>query len=238
MKRRFKPLVRYLPTTSFGMTASSTTAALVGAGNSNVALQSVLQDLGTQPADVVNSNSSMWDRELMFHDNIVKGLTGKFCWAINGKVSGQTVSSGIASVAVRGVIFSVPMSTKLNAGAPNAMQDAGTGQALSLLIPDIGSANYSYWALQSRVDTGIKVFWHGEWFANVDFGAQTQLNSESFAPPTTRVAVRAKRRLRWNEQLYAAVQYSVVNLNGLAGATQITLCTSLRVAASRVRARR
>lgn len=235
MKRRFKRMVRYLPTASFGGLTYTASSALNGAGNSNITVGSILKDFGSQPTEVASMSTTMWSREEAFHDNIIKGIHGTFPWAINFHVSGQTAATGIAGVTVRGSIFSAPLDPQADSAAPAAMTIGGA--SLSSILPDHTNVS-SFWYLQSRIQGGARLYWQHVWFATIDLTNTTQLNSESFAPPTTRIALKPNKRLRWNEQLYFSLGYSIVNTNGYTGNSQSIVVPSLRVAATKVRARR
>lgn len=234
MKRRFKRATPWLASPTFGLQSVTTSAALVGAGTSNVVTQFLLGTSNNPPTTEDVQNNYQADRfpTQVNRDIIVQTMFGRLGWAINGKVSGQTVASGVASIAVRASIFATPYYAPQGLGGETEMNYAGA--ALHTVMGDVSQAE-SFWLSSSRNQPpGFQLWWWRTWGATVDFGTQSQVNSESFSSPSTWVAAHPKKRLRSQQQLFACVQYSIINLNGLAGATQISLFPDLRLAARQV----
>lgn len=228
----------YIASPTYGIQTTASTASLVGAGNSNQLLIELVPNGGDAPESVAWAYGAQ-RRGNMEPDTIVDSISGSLHWGISCP-SGGAVPSGIAGVAVRALVFSAPSETVQGNTALSQFQIGGAN--LASVLADVSSAS-SAWLNYSNLPAGVRVYWSKVWYKVVYFGTainggQPVFNSTECDPPSTWVSCRPRKRFRASDRLNVGIQYSITNLNGYTGATQITMAPSFKIAAHNVRHRK
>lgn len=236
--RRRRKRVGYLYSPTFGVTTTTSSSTLTGAGNSGVYYQGLLLNMADAPPDV----ASVYGFERLgagaLPDVIVDSIHGQLHWGISQPSAGAA-PTGVAAVTVRAMIYSAPQAPLQGIAGMPAMQVSGHG-AMANTLADISDST-SLWTNQARPTTGTRLWWSKTWFSVRNWSSTidgTTWDSSMCDPPSTWVSMKPRKRMKSTDALYVGIQYSLVNLNSFTGTTQITMAPSFRIAGHPVRARK